>query len=232
MSILKTLADLGLEADETCLGRFEIYRSLLREWNAKMDLTNVGEAEWDERHFADSLLPLRAIKDVRGSLADVGTGAGFPGLPLSICLPQLQVTLIEAQEKRCAFLRECVSKMELENVTVHCLRAEDAGRGPLREQFDFAVARAVAPLNVLFEYLLPLVRTGGQAVCWKGPKAAEEMPDGRASARLLGGNEPVLLSLDAAWGERCAVVVTKNTPTDAKYPRKNGIPAKRPLKAQ
>ena len=232
MSLQKTLASLGLEANEDCLRRFEIYRRLLREWNARMDLTNVPEADWDERHFADSLLPLCVMKDVRGSLADVGTGAGFPGLPLAICLPQLDVTLIEAQEKRCAFLRACVSEMDLNNAAVCCLRAEDAGRTALRERFDFAVARAVAPLNVLFEYLLPLVRVGGQAVCWKGPKAIEEMADGRAAALALGGGEPALLPLPADFGDRCAVTVKKETQTDEKYPRKNGIPAKRPLKAK
>ena len=144
------------EAQERLLA----YHRLLLEWNARMDLTNVPEEEMALRHYADSLLPL-ARKEWfpdGARLIDVGTGAGFPGMPLAIARPDLKVTLLDSQRKRCDFLSAVCDELKLPNVTVLHARAEDGARGALREQMDVAVARAVAPLNVLAEYLLPYVR--------------------------------------------------------------------------
>ena len=161
-----------------------------------------------------------------------GTGAGFPGMPLAIACPGLEVTLLEAQGKRCRFLEAVQSALELTNVQVIQERAEVLGRAEgHREGYDRAVARAVAPLNVLCEYLLPFVRTGGLALCWKGPAVFEEMEDGKSAALQVGGSveEPIETALE----ERRHVVVPirKMEKTLPQFPRKNGIPVKRPLKS-
>ena len=231
MNTRETLLAYGLEADPVCIERLDTYRRLLREWNKNIDLTSVPDEETNERHFADSLLGFRALPfPLKGRLADVGTGAGFPGLPLAIWQADLEVTLIDALEKRCAFLRAVCEETGLTNVRVLHLRAEDAGRSPeLRERFDFAVARAVAPLNVLCEYLLPLVRLGGQMVCWKGPKAADEMEDGSAAAKVLGGGTPKIHTLSTPMGERLFICSEKVHSTPSRFPRKSGTPSKKPL---
>ena len=173
------LSRFGLTYPDVVIDKLEVYEAMLAEWNKVMDLTNVPPEEIPVRHFADSLLPAAMGLIPAGSaLTDVGTGAGFPGLPLAIADSSLRVTLIDAQRKRCDFLSAVIEKLGLSGVTVLHMRAEDAGRDPkLRGRFDLAVARAVAPLNVLAEYLLPLTRQGGRTLCWKGPGAAEDAGD-------------------------------------------------------
>lgn len=179
-----TLQGLGLAFDDEVYDKLQRYMQLLIEWNKVMDLTNVPPEEMPLRHFADSLLPLRyGLIPEKGAFADVGTGAGFPGMPIAIAMKKLNVTLIDAQQKRCSFLQAVKEELSLDNVRVLHLRAEDAGRDPkLRERFDIAAARAVAPLNVLAEYLVPLVRCGGSALCWKGPGIRDEIESGRKAA--------------------------------------------------
>ena len=208
-----------------------VYHDLLLSWNTKMDLTSVPDEEAARRHFRDSLLPLTlpAFFPEGLKLIDVGTGAGFPGLALAIARPDFQVTLLEAQGKRCRFLQAVCDELELKNVTVAQERAEVLGQNSShREAYDRAVARAVAPLNVLCEYLLPFVKAGGYALCWKGPAVLDEMTDGEAAAKKLGGQAEAPVSL----GEEGHVLVPirKIETTLPQYPRKNGIPAKRPLK--
>lgn len=212
----------------------EAFAALLTDWNTRMDLTSVPAQEMAARHFLDSLLPLReAALFPRGArLIDVGTGAGFPGLALAAARRDLQVTLLEAQGKRCQFLNAVRDALKLEKVTVIQDRAEVLGRAPgHRESYDLAVARAVAGLNVLCEYLLPFVRTGGFALCWKGPAVLEEMTDGRAAAQALGGRveTPLEMTCGDLEGRRLLVPVRKMEETSPQYPRKNGIPAKRPI---
>lgn len=211
--------------------KLEKYLCMLSEKNRVMDLTNVPDEEIPMRHFADSLIAVGTgfIANIR-SLADVGTGAGFPGLPIAIVMPEVKVTLIDAQEKRCAFLRSVRDELKLENVTVLHMRAEEAGRSPeLRGRFDICTARAVAPLNVLAEYLLPLVKKEGAALCWKGPGAADEMEDGRFAANRLNAvlEEPVKMPLPDM--QHYLVRFVKKGETPAAYPRKNGLPSKMPL---
>lgn len=217
-------------SDEVC-ARLEIYKTMLTEWNKVMDLTNVPKEEIPLRHFADSLLPLSMGMVKSGSsLADVGTGAGFPGLPLAIADASLQVTLIDALQKRCDFLNAVREKLNLENVTVLHLRAEDAGKDKsLREKFDYAVARAVAPLNVLEEYLLPLVKVGGEALCWKGPAVKDEMQAGETAAEILGGKLTGAVPVPGVGDGHCVARVEKTRHTAKEYPRKSGTPAKKPL---
>ena len=230
------LAAAGLELDETALSRLETYHDMLLDWNTRMDLTSVSADRMAARHFLDSLLPLKAsgLIPEEGRLIDVGTGAGFPGLPLAIARPSLQVTLLEAQGKRCQFLQAVCQALGLENVTIINDRAENLGRTEgHREGYDRAVARAVAALPVLAEYLLPFVRVGGMALCWKGPAVAGEQADGTAAAARLGGRLLPLVDMEGCGEETGHVIapMEKIEKTLPLYPRKNGMPAKRPLKA-
>ena len=230
------LAAAGLELDETALSRLETYHDMLLDWNTRMDLTSVSADRMAARHFLDSLLPLKAsgLIPEEGRLIDVGTGAGFPGLPLAIARPSLQVTLLEAQGKRCQFLQAVCQALGLENVTIINDRAENLGRAEgHREGYDRAVARAVAALPVLAEYLLPFVRVGGMALCWKGPAVAGEQTDGAAAAARLGGRLLPLVDMEGSGEETGHVIapMEKTEKTLPLYPRKNGMPAKRPLKA-
>lgn len=222
----------GLFIDDAAIVRLEKYLALLIEWNRQMDLTSVPDHEMAERHFVDSLLPL-TIENLfpeKCTLIDVGTGAGFPGLVLAAARPDMQVTLLEAQQKRCTFLKAVCDALQLENVTIIHDRAETLGRNDAhREMYSRAVARAVAPMNVLCEYLLPFVQPGGKAVCWKGPQVEQEKADGNAAARKLGGSDIVVLPVQQ--GGHVVACVEKTEKTLPQYPRKNGIPTKRPLKA-
>lgn len=216
------------------LEKLALYRTLLLDWNTRMDLTSVKEGDVAARHFLDSLLPLAVpgLMPENARVIDVGTGAGFPGLPLAIARPDLRVTLLEAQGKRCRFLEAVIRELALENAVVINDRAENLGRADgHREAYGLAVARAVAPLNILLEYLLPFVETGGRALCWKGPAVAEEAEDGAAAARLLGGEMEPFIEIGAGERKNILVPVRKTEKTVPQYPRKNGVPAKRPLKS-
>lgn len=209
------------------------YWAMLIDWNGRMDLTSVPPRDIGEKHFLDSLLPLTRpeLFPAGCSLIDVGTGSGFPGLALAIARPDCRVTLLEAMQKRCQFLQAVCDELGLANVRVIQNRAEIAGQDAAhREQYDRAAARAVAPLNVLCEYLLPFVRPGGMALCWKGPAAEEELPDGAFAANALGGEMGGIIELSCHDTRHVIVPVKKTAKTLPQYPRKNGIPAKRPLK--
>ncbi|NLD84270.1 MAG: 16S rRNA (guanine(527)-N(7))-methyltransferase RsmG [Clostridiales bacterium] len=226
----------GIPIGEDRMSLLETYFDMLSDWNERMDLTSVPPAEMPARHFLDSLLPLRdtAYFFPGARLIDVGSGAGFPGLALAAARPDVTVTLLEAQGKRCRFLNAVRERLRLQNVAVIQDRAETLGRDPAhREGYDLAVARAVAGLNVLLEYLLPFVKEGGYALCWKGPAAEEELNDGRAAATALGGEIGAFREMisPAMEGRHLIVPVYKCERTAPQYPRKNGMPAKRPLKA-
>ncbi|MGN0778941.1 MAG: 16S rRNA (guanine(527)-N(7))-methyltransferase RsmG [Aristaeellaceae bacterium] len=226
----------GIPFDPTLPEKLLRYHALLMDWNTRMDLTAVtDEAEMMDRHYVDSLMALRfGLIPPRGSIIDVGTGAGFPGMPLALACPEVQVTLMDAQQKRLTFLQAVMDDLQVRNVTlVHC-RAEDGARLPLhREQYDVAVARAVAPLAVLAEYLLPYVRLGGHALCWKGPALQEEMQQGQRAAHLLGGRvgEPVSCEFPGRAWQHLLLPIEKREKTARQYPRKAGTPGKSPLGA-
>ena len=222
----------GIRLPEAAVNRLEKYLELLIQWNEQMDLTSVPKEEMAERHFADSLLPLLqdGLFPQGCSVIDVGTGAGFPGLVMAAAREDIRMTLLEAQQKRCTFLQAVCDTLGLKNVTIIHDRAETLGKSEAhREQYDRAVARAVAPMNVLCEYLLPFVRVGGLAVCWKGPQVENEKEDGNAAAHKLGGQDMQLIAM--GQGGHVVACVEKTEKTLLQYPRKNGIPTKRPLKA-
>ena len=231
--MLQTLAEYGVCLSDEQLERLRGYHRLLNEWKARMDLTNVPEADMPLRHYADSVIPVGlapALFREGSRLIDVGSGAGLPGIPLALCCPGLQVALLESMKKRCDFLTAARNGLGLSNVTVVNLRAETAGRSPeYRERFDLAVARAVAPTNVLLEYLLPLVTPGGRALCWKGPAAAQELAGGEAAAAQLGGGGIEAISYAVDGAERVLLRISKDGHTPERFPRRDGLPVKRPL---
>jgi 16S rRNA (guanine527-N7)-methyltransferase len=227
------LADLGISLDAQMEAQLKTFHQLLLEHNERMDLTNVPETDMTIRHYADSLLVLKHhLIPQNTKLIDVGTGAGFPGLPLAIARRDVQVALLESKQKRCAFLHTVITALGLTNATVLCARAEDLAVPPHRNHYDVAMARAVAPLNELAEYLLPYVRIGGQALCWKGPAVKNELDSGRIASMELGGRLEQLVSLEIPGRSHYIQVIRKLRPTPKKYPRKAGMPAKFPLGIQ
>ena len=232
--IRKRMEQNGIPFGDDLPEKLNIYYSLLEEWNRRMDLTAVTEAdETVDKHFIDSLTVLKTgliIQDT--SLIDVGTGAGFPGLVIAMACPDIRVTLLDAQRKRLTFLEKVITDTGTGNVTIVHARAEDGARKPeLREHFDYAAARALAPVNVLCEYLLPYVKVEGRALCWKGPALKDELESGRKAAYLLGGRLEMPVSCPVAgrdWGH-LILPVLKVQNTSSIYPRKAGTPKNKPL---
>ncbi|OLC55821.1 MAG: 16S rRNA (guanine(527)-N(7))-methyltransferase RsmG [Chloroflexi bacterium 13_1_40CM_4_68_4] len=223
---LDLLADCGIRLDATQLQRFERYSALLRERNEAVNLTAIVDpAEIATKHFLDSLTLLLARPPAPGArLIDVGTGAGFPGVPLAIARSDLRVTLVESVGKKVRFLEELIAALGLANVALVHGRAEDVGREPAhRERHDVAVARALPVLATNVELLLPLCRVGGEAVAYKG-RIEAELAAGDRAARALGGEIARVvtmaeLSLADVLPGRCLVIAAKRRPTPARYPR-------------
>ncbi len=242
--------ELGLVLDSRHLAQFERYYRELEDWNQRLNLTAVsGYAEVQQKHFLDSLTCLLALPQKRAAptipdtmplqhptgalrVVDVGSGAGFPGLPLKIMLPEVRLTLIEATGKKAAFLEHMVKTLALADVEVLSARVENVGRQPEhREKYDLVLARAVAHLSVLAEYCLPLCRLGGRMIAQKGESAALEAQQATRAIRLLGGSEACVkpVALPGVWRDHHLVVVDKLAGTPEAYPRRVGVPSKRPL---
>lgn len=216
------------------LKSFQDYERELIAWNQKFNLTAIREVESIRtKHFLDSLSALLELNNpVPETLVDVGTGAGFPGIPLKIVMPELRLTLVESVGKKAEFCRHLAAALQLENVEVLTMRAEDVGQSPqYRERFDWAVARAVSSMPVLAEYLLPLVKVGGGALAQKGESAHAEVHAAENAIRVLGGSlrKITLVTLPGVADERYLVVIDKKAATPRLYPRRAGLPAKKPL---
>jgi 16S rRNA (guanine527-N7)-methyltransferase len=237
MVVMKTLlagaAALGVTLSTQQVEQFARYRAELLDWNTRFNLTAIRDPrEVEIRLFLDALTCLQVLPPGALRLIDVGSGAGFPGLALKLARPELQVTLLEATGKKAQFLQHVVAALALDGVTVLNTRAEQAGQDPAqRERYDWAVARAVAELRVLAEYLLPLVRVGGRALAQKGAGIDEELAAAGPALAALGGRltEVRMVRVPGLDGERHLVVVDKLTPAPAQYPRRAGVPAKKPL---
>ncbi|MGN1326647.1 MAG: 16S rRNA (guanine(527)-N(7))-methyltransferase RsmG [Clostridia bacterium] len=221
---------ININIDEDIINKFYQYMKILLEWNEKINLTAItDEKEIIKKHFIDCLTILQLIED-NSRIIDVGTGAGFPGIPLAISR-KVEVTLLDSLNKRINFLNEVKNNLKLDNVfAIHGRAEELAQNNKYREMYDVAVSRAVAPMNILLEYLLPFVKVGGTCICMKGPKVLEELNNIENIANTLGGEyvKTINLKLDEEM-ERNIVVIRKISNTNKKYPRKPGIPTKQPL---
>ena len=219
------------------IAQFERYFQLLVEWNEKMNLTAITQREEVYlKHFYDCLMVLwnMPLEDYALQLCDVGAGAGFPSIPLKIAHPELQVTIVDSLQKRLTFIEHLAEELGLEGVSCVHGRAEDVGQNPAyRGQFDIVTARAVASLNVLAEYCLPLVKIGGQFLALKAQKSDQELEEARAAISILGAKLIKVtedqLPVEAA--DRRYILIQKTKETPNKYPRKAGKPAKNPIKA-
>jgi 16S rRNA (guanine527-N7)-methyltransferase len=225
---------LGLHLSTPQRNAFDLYEHELLEWNEKFNLTAIRKVEEiRSKHFLDSLTCLQGFKEPKPiRMIDIGTGAGFPGIPLKIAYPHLRLTLVESVGKKAEFCRHIVEILKLERVEVLQARAEDLGQTTgHREVYDLAVARAVASLPVLIEYLLPLVKVGGRVIAQKGEAAPAEVHAAEHALRVLGGRihqvKPVVLP--GVADERFLVIIDKIAATPGTYPRRSGLPAKRPL---
>ena len=226
------IQELKIKIEKKYVEQFYNYMQLLLEWNEKINLTAITDPkEIIIKHFVDSLTISKYIPQ-GATLVDMGTGAGFPGIPLKIYRKDIKITLVDSLNKRIRFLNEVIEQLNLEDIeTVHA-RAEEFGRNSkYREAFDIATSRAVANLSTLSEYLVPLVRIKGKCICMKGPDIEEEIQNGKKAIRVLGGNISKVDSFELPNTDikRTILIVDKVEKTGPKYPRKPGMPAKEPI---
>ncbi len=237
--LIRGATELGISLTDRHLAAFAMCHEALVTWNQRFNLTAI--TEWEAvliRHFLDSLSCLKAIHERELSagarVIDVGTGAGYPGIPLKIVCPGMRLTLVEATRKKVTYLDHLIGELGLKDVQAIHARAEDLGQDPAhRERYDWAVARAVAKMPTLVEYLLPLVRVGGATLSQKGQDAPAEVQEASHAISTLGGDvrQLVPVELRGLAETRYLVVVDKVVSTPVKYPRRPGMPDKRPLLA-
>ncbi|MDD6796675.1 MAG: 16S rRNA (guanine(527)-N(7))-methyltransferase RsmG [Clostridia bacterium] len=243
MDFITNLSKINVDLDEKMLASFNTYYEMLVEWNKVMNLTAITEkTEVYVKHFLDSLAIKTVFDDEKLKpefsvsdpvrVLDVGTGAGFPGIPLKIAFPELEVTLLDSLNKRIKFLNEVIQTFELDKITAIHGRAEDYAQQPdYRESYDLCVSRAVANLSTLSEYCIPYVKVGGYFISYKSGEIEQELKDaknaiGMLGAKVVGVKKLILPDTDI---ERSFVIVKKCTKTAGKYPRKAGLPSSRPL---
>lgn len=227
------LREFDIEIDSEKNNKLEKYRELLLEWNSFMNLTAITEEDdVNIKHFLDSLTIFKTGElDGKKSVIDVGTGAGFPGIPMAIKNPNLEVTLLDSLNKRIKFLNKVVEETELENVTTYHGRAEEfARKKEFRDAFDVSVSRAVANMSTLAEYTLPYVKPGGVMIAMKGSEYKEELKEAENAIKILGGEIKEVKEITLPDGIlHSLIVVEKVKPTPKKYPRGGGKPKSKPL---
>lgn len=222
-----------IELTEEQIEKFYTYMELLLEWNKKINLTAITEPnEIILKHFIDSLTINKYIKSSE-KIVDVGTGAGFPGIPIAIIRNDVNIVLVDSLNKRINFLSEVINKLELKNIIAIHSRAEDFGRmKEYRENFDKATSRAVANLATLSEYLMPLIKIKGECICMKGAEIESELKESKKAVEILGGKVKDIDSFNLPNSDfsRNIIIIEKTNKTDKKYPRKPGTPSKEPIK--
>lgn len=238
MSNIETFVDgceeLGIKLTDKKKSQFSLFKTLIQEWNEKINLTAITEdKEMDIKHFLDSASVFKTGKIIPGkTIIDIGTGGGFPGIPIKILEPRCDVTLFDSLKKRLNVLDDIIEQLELDDIrTIHG-RAEEFGRQKLyREQYDIATSRAVASLDTLCEYVLPFVKVGGYFIAMKGPDIEEELKKSENAIKLLGGEVEDIIEVNLPSSDivHSLLVIRKRGTTAAKYPRGGGKPKKQPL---
>ena len=233
-ALLKGVGDLNIELSQVQAERFVKYKELLKEWNKKINITAITEDdEIDIKHFLDSLTPVATrLFENSIKLIDIGTGGGFPGLPLKIYNEGLKVTLLDSLNKRIAFLKEVIEALGLKDIEAIHGRAEEFGRKEdFREQYDISISRAVASLNTLSEYCIPFVKVGGYFVSMKGPDVEDELREAEGGIKILGGKivEVATVKIPLSDIVHTLIIIEKIKETPTKYPRAGGKPKKNPL---
>ena len=226
---------MGVSLTEEMASQFMTYLSLLLEWNEKMNLTAITDKkDVVQKHFVDCLSILPHLSWTgQEKIIDVGTGAGFPGIPVKIACPEVEMTLLDSLQKRIGFLEEVGNQLGLSGVNYVHSRAEDGGQNPdYREQFDLCVSRAVANLAVLAEFCLPFVKVGGRLAALKGPDALREIDEAQGALKKLGGKVAEVIDVEIPFTDlqHKLVIIEKTAPTPKAYPRKAGKINKNPLK--
>ena len=222
---------IDLQINDIQIEQFYNYMNLLLEWNQKINLTAItDENDIILKHFIDSITINKYLSDYK-NIVDVGTGAGFPGIPLKSIHNKLEYTLVDSLNKRISFLNDVINNLELNNITAVHSRVEDFAKDN-RETFDIATSRAVASLNVLVEYLLPLIKVNGICICMKGPNIQEEIDNAKNAIELLGGKIETVeeITLPDSDITRNIIIIKKIKETPKKYPRKAGTAVKEPIK--
>ncbi|MTI70437.1 MAG: 16S rRNA (guanine(527)-N(7))-methyltransferase RsmG [Firmicutes bacterium] len=238
MSNIDTLTsgikELNIDVDNSKLEKFKTYKQLLKEWNKKINITAIeDDDEIDLKHFLDSLTIFKTdlIKDNQ-KIIDIGTGGGFPGVPIKIINNSTEVLLLDSLKKRIKYLDTVIEELELDNIkAVHGRAEEYAKQTEHREKYDIAVSRAVASLNILSEYCLPFVKVGGYFIAMKGPDLKDEINEAKKALETLGGEvfKNIKVKLPNSDITHNLLIIKKITKTPTKYPRKPGKPKKRPL---
>jgi len=223
---------IGIEISENNLEKFYEYMNMLLDWNKKINLTAITEPEdIILKHFIDSITINKYILESQ-KIIDIGTGAGFPGIPLKILNDKEDFTLVDSLNKRILFLDEVKDKLKLENVRCLHARVEDLSQNKeFREKFDIITSRAVARLNILVEYMLPFIKIGGKGICMKGPDIENEINEAEKAIKILGGKiiDIEKIVLPDTNIERNIIIIEKRNETPSQYPRRAGIPVKNPI---
>lgn len=233
-TLVKGIGELNIELNDEQKGFFILYKELLKEWNEKINITSItDDIEIDIKHFLDSLTPINTnLFGGKKKIIDVGTGGGFPGLPLKIYNEELEVTLLDSLNKRIIFLNEVINALGLSKIQAIHGRAEELGRKEeYREQYDICISRAVASLDTLSEYCMPFVKKGGHFISMKRPDVDEELVRSEKGIKILGGKivDKIILTLPQSDIQHSLIIIEKIEETPTKYPRAGGKPKNNPL---